>query len=187
MFSWLLFLWLLTAYRSFYKITLSSLVDEQDPGAYWSLIYDITLPSHLWFWRSYSPIQTLNSHVGYLVFENIWDIFFFPFSKVKFKAIRYLNCFLQWEMLFSYLIKLRIWLLRYTFFIWGPQLNFLPCLVPKLCLFTSASDPWNQKLTDNTRAVLGFNVALVIHVFSVVLPSNHDLYFHDVCTVHLTA
>ena len=87
---------------------------------------------------------------------------------------------------FSCIIRLRMWLLRYTFFIWGPQFNFLPCLVPKLCLFTSASDPWNWKLTDNTRSVLGFNIALVIHIFSVVLPSNHGLYFRDICTIHLT-
>lgn len=143
------------------------------------LPHDITLASHLLFWRSYSLIQTLNSHEGYLVFENIWIFFSFFFlpSKAKFNAIRCLNCFFQWEMVFSYLIKLKMWLLRYTFFKWGPQFNFLPCLVPKLCLFTCASDPWS---------VLGFNIALVIHVFSVVLLYNHGLYFRDICTMHLT-
>lgn len=44
------------------------------------LPHDITLASHLLFWRSYSLIQTLNSHEGYLVFENIWIFFLFFFS-----------------------------------------------------------------------------------------------------------
>ena len=176
MFSWLLFLWLLTAYWSFYKIILSSLVEEQDPGAsswYHSCFSSFNFGDHTVL---FEPQIHMRAILCLRIFR-FFFLFFLHSSKAKFNAIRCLNYFFQWEMFFSYLIKLKMWLLRYTFFKWGPQFNFLPCLVPKLCLFTSASDPWS---------VLGFNIALVIHVFSVVLLCNHGLYFCDICTMHLT-
>lgn len=144
------------------------------------LPHDITLASHLLILeiiQSYSNLKFTWGLSCVWEYLDFFFLFFLPSSKAKFNAIRCLNYFFQWEMFFSYLIKLKMWLLRYTFFKWGPQFNFLPCLVPKLCLFTSASDPWS---------VLGFNIALVIHVFSVVLLCNHGLYFCDICTMHLT-
>ena len=159
---------------------LGSRTSEKVKNKILELPHDITLASHLLILeiiQSYSNLKFTWGLSCVWEYLDFFFLFFLPSSKAKFNAIRCLNYFFQWEMFFSYLIKLKMWLLRYTFFKWGPQFNFLPCLVPKLCLFTSASDPWS---------VLGFNIALVIHVFSVVLLCNHGLYFCDICTMHLT-